>query len=81
MKHTPTSTTLGAHSATAADVLVFPNPDVEVNRVIAEHQDAQTAWAYGGVDLAQEVRTIRSWARDLVDQFFASRRAPDRATP
>jgi len=76
MKNTPTSTTLGAHPTTEADVLAFPNPDVEVNRVIAEHQDAQTAWAYGGVDLAREVRAIRSWARDLVDQFFASHCAP-----
>jgi hypothetical protein len=59
-----------------ATLLVFPDVDNTISRAIAGHQDALTDWSYGPVDLADEVRKIRSWSRDLLHAFFPSRCAP-----
>ncbi len=72
-------TALGALSNTdaVASVLVFPVADNAANQGIADHQDALTDWTYGPLDLAEEVRKIRRWSRDLLERFFPSRCAPE----
>lgn len=68
-------TALGAHPH--GTILRFPDDDDATNRAVADHQDTRTDWTYGSLDLATEVGKLRSWAHDLLDQFFSAQRAPE----
>jgi hypothetical protein len=64
------SEALGALPNTGANVLVFPDVDRDINVAVGSHQDAQTDWKYGPVDLSAQVRKLRVWSLELWGRFL-----------
>ena len=67
---------LGAHTnatdTEAGKVINFRDSDEAINRTIARFQDGLSDWNYRSVGLANLVRDVRDWARDLWPRFVSA---------